>query len=77
MIDVYKLLYEICGDERVFDLEFDLFEEETLDSYAFIELLTQLDENGIEIHPTRVDKSLFRTSGSIQSLVDSYSESCR
>lgn len=77
MIDVYKLLYEICGDERVFDSEFDLFEEETLDSYAFIELLTLLDEIGIEIHPTRVDKSLFRTSGSIQSLVDSYSESCR
>lgn len=72
MIDVYKLLYEVCGDEQKFSPDFDLFENETLDSLAFIELLSLLDDEGIEIHPTRVDKSVFRTPKGIQDLVNSY-----
>lgn len=72
MIDTYKLLYEVCGDERVFEPDFNLFENETLDSLAFIELLNLLDEEGVEIHPTRVDKSMFSTPEKIQNLVNSY-----
>ena len=72
MIDTYKLLYEVCGDKRVFEPDFNLFENETLDSLAFIELLNLLDEEGVEIHPTRVDKSMFSTTEKIQNLVNSY-----
>lgn len=36
MIDVCKLLYEICEDERVYDKDFDLLAGDVLDSFAMI-----------------------------------------
>ena len=38
MIDVEKLIYEICEDEKVYEPNIDLIESGLLDSYAFIEL---------------------------------------
>lgn len=70
MIDIPKLLYEICEDKHVYDLDFDLIESGLLDSYAFIELFTRLEEKGIVIYPTRIDRSLLRTPRSIEKLIN-------
>jgi len=72
MIDVPKLLFEICEDENVFNPDFDLIENDVLDSFAFIELFVRLEDFGIEIQPTRIDRNLLRTPKSIEELIKSY-----
>ena len=74
MIDITKILYEICEDENVYDLDFDLIESGLLDSLAFIELFSVLEDNGIYLQPTRIDRNLLRTPRSIQKLVDEYKD---
>ena len=70
MIDVAQILYELTNDENVLNPEYDLIESNILDSYNFIELLSILEDNGIILHPTRIDKELLRTTKGIQKLVD-------
>ncbi len=72
MIDVTKILYKICEDESVYDLDFDLIESGLLDSLAFIELFAILEDNGVLLQPTRIDRNLLRTPRGIQKLVDEY-----
>lgn len=70
-IDVMKLLYEICEDDSVYDPEFDLIENGILDSFAFIELFSRLEDFGIDIQPTQIDRNLLRTPKGIQEIVNS------
>ena len=72
MIDIEKILYEICEDENVYNPEFDLIENGLLDSFAMIELFTTLADYGIEIQPTRIDRNRLRTTKSIKELVEEY-----
>lgn len=69
MTDVKKILYEICEDEKVFEEGTDLFETGILDSYATIELLCRLEEEGVEIQITQIDRNLLRTVKGIETLV--------
>lgn len=69
MIDVQKILYDICEDDNVFDPDYDLVENGLLDSYAFIELFSALEDEGIEIYPTQIDRERLRTPKSIEELV--------
>ena len=69
MTDVKKILYEICEDEKVFEEGTDLFETGILDSYATIELLCRLEEEGTEIQITQIDRNLLRTVKGIETLV--------
>ena len=69
MIDVKKLLYEICDDKRVYDDNIDLMESGILDSYAFIELFSRLEDEGIILHPTRIDRTKLRTVHGIEELL--------
>ncbi|MBQ7874674.1 MAG: hypothetical protein IJ306_05895 [Oscillospiraceae bacterium] len=69
MTDVKELLYEICEDERVFDEEIDLVETGLLDSYSAIELISRLEEEGIEIQLTRIDRNLLHTAAGIEKLI--------
>ena len=69
MINIPDLLYEICEDENVYNPDFDLIESEVFDSYAFIEFFSKLEDNGIIIQPTRIDRSLLRTPRTIEQLV--------
>ena len=71
-IDVEKLLYEICEDDAVFEKDIDLIESGLLDSYAFIELFSRLEDNGINIQPTRIDRSQLRTVKGIEKLICDY-----
>ena len=72
MINIYDILYSICEDEHVYDKDFDLIESGLLDSYAFIEFFSILEDKGITIYPTRINKDSLRTSGLIEKLVDEY-----
>lgn len=71
-IDIPKLLYEICEDDGVYEKGIDLIESGLLDSYAFIELFSKLEDYGIIIQPTRIDRNQLRTVEGIEKLVDSY-----
>ena len=72
MIDVKKILYEICEDKSVYDKDIDLIDNGILDSYAFIELFSRLEEYNIYIQPTRIDRSKLRTVKGIQELIEDY-----
>lgn len=70
MIDAKELLMEICEDERVLNDDQELIESGILDSYAYIMLFTKLDELGLEIQPTRLDKNLLKTPAGVQKLIN-------
>ena len=72
MIDVCELLYSITEDENVYDKKFDLIESGLLDSFTFIELFSRLEDLGIEIQPTRIDKDSLRTPEAIEELIANY-----
>ncbi len=69
MIDIGKLLYSICEDDKVYDKDYDLIESGLLDSFAFIELFSKLEDLGITIYPTRIDRESLRTPGNIEKLI--------
>ena len=71
-IDVKKILYDICEDDSVYEDDIDLVETGLLDSYAFIELFSTLEDYGIVIQPTRIDRNLLRTVKGIEKLIDEY-----
>lgn len=71
MTDISRLLFELTEDERVFDPDYDLIESGALDSLAFIELFSRLEDDGIELQPTRIDRSELRTPASIARLIES------
>ncbi|MGN0628440.1 MAG: hypothetical protein ACI4IW_02300 [Oscillospiraceae bacterium] len=74
MINVSELLYEICEDEHVYDPDCELIESGLLDSYAMIELFSALEDRGIYLQPTRIDRTLLKTPAGIQKLADEYKE---
>ena len=69
MTDVKKILFEICEDEKVFDENTDLIESGILDSYGTMELLAALEDEGIEINITRINRNLLRSVSGIEKLV--------
>ena len=72
-IDIKKILYEICEDEAVYDDKIDLVDSGLLDSYAFIELFSRLEDEGITIQPTRIDRNKLRTINGIKELIEEHS----
>ena len=72
MINIYDILYSICEDEHVYDKDYDLIDSGLLDSFAFIEFFSILEDNGIIIYPTRIDRNTLRTSGKIEKMVNEY-----
>ncbi len=72
MINVKDLLFEICENEKVYDSNYDLVESGILDSLAFIQLFERLEEENIQIVPTRIDSDMLRTSGKITELVEEF-----
>lgn len=72
MIDVKSLLYELCEDERVFDPEIDLIDSGLMDSLAMIELFSVLEDEGIELQPTQIDRNLLRSVKGIEALIKAH-----
>ena len=77
MIDVRKILFEICEDEAVYSDNTELIESGILDSFAFIQLFSKLEDAGIVIQPTRISREILKTPESIERLVESYELSRR
>ena len=71
-IDVKTLLYEICEDELVYKDGINLVESGILDSYAFIELFSKLEDYDIFLQPTRIDRTKLQTVEGIEGLVKDY-----
>ena len=69
MINIEQILYELSDNKNVFDPNFDLIESNVLDSYNFIELLSILEDKGITLYPTRINKELLRTPRGIEQLI--------
>ena len=74
MIDISDLLYSICEDENVYNKDFDLIESGLLDSFTFIELFSKLEDLGIIIQPTRINRESLRTPRTIEELINTYTK---
>lgn len=72
MIDVKKMLYDICDDNRVYEEGIDLIDSGILDSFMIIELFSKLEDNGIILYPTRIDRDKLRTVKGIEELIKDY-----
>lgn len=73
---IINIIAEICENETIKDnLDIDLIENEILDSLAFINLISRLEEEfDIEIQPTQIKPDTWRSINSIIELVKSYNE---
>ena len=69
MFDVEELLLDICKNSRVSEPGIDLLESGLLDSLAFIELLSRLEDEGILIQISRIDRDCLRTVNGIKSII--------
>ena len=69
MINVKDLLFEVCGDRAVYEDGIDLIDSGLLDSLALIELFNALEDEGIELQPTLIDRNLLRTPAGIETLI--------
>lgn len=69
MMDLRKLLVEICGDEGILEEGIDIIESGYLDSFAIVELLSALEDEGIEIHLTQMDRSIFHSLEKLENWV--------
>ena len=67
--DIKQILFELCEDEAVFEDGVDLIETGLLDSYALISLFGELEDRGVFLHMTRIDRNMLRTVSSIEQLV--------
>lgn len=67
--EIKQILFELCEDETVFESGVDLIESGLLDSYALISLFGELEDRGIFLHMTRIDRNMLRTVSSIGQLV--------
>ena len=70
MVNIADLLYEICEDDAVYDDGTDLVQSGLLDSYAVIELISRLEDEGVVLQLTQIDRSRLSTVRGIEELVN-------
>lgn len=70
-----KFICEICGRDELLREDEELIESEILDSLAIIELVSALEDEGVIIHLTRIDRNKLRTVASINKLIEEIRES--
>lgn len=69
-MDVKNFLTEICElDEEIAD-DCELLDSGILDSFALIELVNALEDEGVILHLTRIDYECLRTPASIEKLIE-------
>lgn len=71
------LLRELCESGRKIQPDTELLESGLLDSYAFLQLLTALEDNGYDIQPTRHPKECFSSARSIAAICAEYADGKR
>ena len=69
---IIEIIENLTGYDKLKEnVDIDLLENEILDSLAFIELMTILEEKfNIEIHPTQVEPNTWRSVKKIAELVE-------
>lgn len=69
---IIEIIEKLTGYDKLKEnVDIDLLENEILDSLAFIELMTTLEEEfNIEIQPTQVDPNTWRSVKKIAELVE-------
>lgn len=69
---IIEIIENLTGYDKLKEnVDIDLLENEILDSLAFIELMTTLEEEfNIEIQPTQVDTNTWRSVKKIAELVE-------
>lgn len=69
---IIEIIEEVSGVQQIRENpEIDLLKNEILDSLAFIQLITTLEEEfDIEIQPTQIEPSTWRKVSSISKLVE-------
>ncbi|MBR2810261.1 MAG: hypothetical protein IKD69_02670 [Solobacterium sp.] len=71
MKKIADLLYEVTEDERVYDPDCELIESGILDSLALILLIDRLEDEGIELIITRIDRNMLKTPATLAKLIES------
>lgn len=66
--ELYEILESVCGSPNVRKPDTNLEESGLLDSFALIQLLNELEDRGIVIHPTQVDRKCFSSAQEILKL---------
>lgn len=74
-MDINKFICETCGLSEPLKDDEELIDSEILDSLALIELISALEDEGIVIHLTRIDRNRLRTVDSINKLIEEIQES--
>ncbi len=70
MVNIADMLFDICEDDSVYQPGTDLIDSGLLDSFATIELFSRLEDEGICIQLTRIDRAKLHTIKGIEELVD-------
>ena len=74
-INVADLLYEVCENKDIYKPGIDLVNSGLLDSFALIELFAKLEDYGVKLEPTRINRDKLRSIKGIEELVDEYLKS--
>ena len=69
-MDVNKFICEICGLDEPLKEDEELIDSEILDSLAIIELISALEDEGVVVHLTRIDRNRLRTVATINKLIE-------
>ncbi|MCI6639807.1 MAG: phosphopantetheine-binding protein [Pygmaiobacter massiliensis] len=64
--NILELICLVCGPVT---LQTDLLKEELLDSFALITIVSELEAEGVELHPTQLGFAAFSTPQKIIALV--------
>lgn len=71
-MDIKDFICTVCDLDESPANDCDLIESGILDSLAIIEMLTALEDEGITIHLTQIDRNRLRTIESIEKLIDEH-----
>lgn len=68
---IIDIIAEVCGDDTIKDnIDIDLMETDLLDSLAFLNLISKLeDEFDIELQPTQIPPNTWKSVSAIIELV--------
>lgn len=67
--EILELLRDVCGCPEI-GPDTELLDSGLLDSLAYIRLLDELDDRGVELLPTRVPRAAFSTARAVAALCE-------
>ncbi|MFA5657744.1 MAG: phosphopantetheine-binding protein, partial [Oscillospiraceae bacterium] len=71
---VLKILDYVCDSAEPLKVDTELLDSGLLDSLAMIELFNELEDVGINLQPTMMDRESFRTPAAISTEIERFLE---